>query len=80
MTVLHAVVVQVTRGVPKKTRDGKKVVAYLSQDLIPLLTDKVSHIVKVHLPELTPAIELGAHFAPNLDDGTEHLVVAVTRK
>ena len=54
--------------------------AYLSQDLIPLLTDKVPHIIKVHLPELTPAIELGAHFAPDLDDGTEHLVVAVTRK
>lgn len=80
MTVLHAVVAQVTRGVSKETKDEKKVVAYLSQDFIPLLTDKVSHIVKVHLPELTPAIELGAHFAPNLDDGTEHLVVAVTRK
>lgn len=80
MTVLHAVVVQVTRGVSKETKDGKKVVAYLSQDLIPLLTDKVPHIVKVHMPELTPAIELGTHFAPNLDDGTEHLIVAVTRK
>lgn len=80
MTMLHAVVVQVTRGVPRKTRDEKKFVAYLSQHLIPLLTDKVSHVVKVHLPELTPAIELGAHFASDLDDGTEHLIVAVTRK
>lgn len=58
-----------------KECDGQ---TYLVKYLVSFNTDEVAHIVKVHLPELSTSVQLGAEFSPNLHYCFEHLIVAVT--